>query len=253
MHHENFFVRPHWPLVRASPPASAGTTSRPSTSTTSRDPRPAPLENAEDDPEARDFDLRCVALQLASSRATAASRPRSRRWSTCDRRLDQKQRRPPGRRRAGLHPVTLDEATWQRATLVPREVRRELRLLVVFIDPRDKREPVYTNFEDELSRPPAATDADIPCSRFTGDLYRRRVTEFIRGHQDHLTIAKLRANKPLTPADLDELERLLLRADVGESKDKLLTLYGDLGSLPPSSAASSASTARPSARPSRPS
>ena len=43
---------------------------------------------------------------------------------------------------------------------------------------------------------------------------------------------KLRANKALTPADLDELERLLLRADVGESRDKLATLYGELGSLP---------------------
>lgn len=45
-------------------------------------------------------------------------------------------------------------------------------------------------------------------------------------------IAKLRTNKPLTPADLEELERLLLAADVGESKDKLATLYSELGSLP---------------------
>jgi type I restriction enzyme R subunit len=74
--------------------------------------------------------------------------------------------------------------------------------LVRFID-KDKRESVYTNFKDELL---TAADAEVPVYAAAGALYRRRVTQFIRDHRDHLAIAKLRANHPLTATDLQALE-----------------------------------------------
>jgi type I restriction enzyme R subunit len=48
--------------------------------------------------------------------------------------------------------------------------------------------------------------------------YKRRVREFIRENQDHITIAKLRMNKQMTPGDLEALERLLFEAG-GQGED----------------------------------
>ena len=234
MHHENFFVRPHWPLVRRFAGRDRWDQLEPLDLNDLRETLATlPSESAEDNPDAHNFDLRCVALQIALLDGNRSLPSQIEEMIDLASRLLEKRAIPQVAAKLAFIESLRDETTWQHASVTFLEtVRRELRLLVGFIDPRAKREPVYTNFEDELLSAPEGEAADIPIFTFSGDLYRRRVTEFIRGHQDHLTIAKLRANKPLTPADLAELERLLLRADVGESKDKLATLYGDLGSLP---------------------
>lgn len=234
MHHENFFVRPHWPLVRGFAGRDRWDKLEPSDLHDLRETLATlPSENADNNPDARDFDLRCVALQVALLEGKRSLPAQIEEMVDLAGRLLEKRAIPQVAAKLAFIESLQNEETWQRASVSFVEtVRRELRQLVGFIDPRKKRAPVYTNFEDELLSEPGGEDADIPLFTFSGDLYRRRVTEFIRGHQDHLTIAKLRTNRPLTPADLDELERLLLRADVGESKDKLATLYGDHGSLP---------------------
>lgn len=114
-----------------------------------------------------------------------------------------------------------DEATWQRATVGFIEtVRRELRLLVGFLDPRAKR---------------------------------RRVTQFVRDHQDHLTIAKLRTNKPLTPPTWTNSSVSSSPPPSARPRRSWAPSTATSGASPPSSGASSASTARPPARPSQPS
>ncbi|MEZ9397977.1 type I restriction-modification enzyme R subunit C-terminal domain-containing protein [Vibrio splendidus] len=56
--------------------------------------------------------------------------------------------------------------------------------------------------------------------------YRKIIELYIRHHQDQLTIQKLRRNKPITQADLDVLEGLLLDAigmsDVEAYREKIL-------------------------------
>jgi type I restriction enzyme R subunit len=42
---------------------------------------------------------------------------------------------------------------------------------------------------------------------------------FLRQHLDHIAIAKLRMNRPLTVADLKELERILAESGVGGADD----------------------------------
>lgn len=235
MRHENFFVRPHWPTVRRFVERPRWDRLDELDLQELREHLAAlPSEHAEGNPDARDFDLRCVALQIALLDNAKSLAAQIEEMVDIAGRLLEKRAIPQIAARQQFITALQDEATWQRATVgFIEQVRRELRLLVGFLDPRSKRPPVYTNFEDELLLDdPAESDADVPTFTFTGDLYRRRVTQFIRDHQDHLTIAKLRTNKPLTPADLDELERMLLAADVGENKEKLATLYGALGSLP---------------------
>ena len=46
-----------------------------------------------------------------------------------------------------------------------------------------------------------------------------KARQFLKAHEDHITIHKLRLNQPLTQSDLAELERMLLDAGVGTSDD----------------------------------
>jgi type I restriction enzyme R subunit len=106
-----------------------------------------------------------------------------------------------------IQDVQTDE-WWQDVTVPMLEaMRRRLRDLVQLIDKR-QRKPVYTDFEDlmggesEIDLPGFATGADQ--AKFVA-----KVRAFLRQHLDHVVIAKLRTNRPLTPGDLAELERLL--------------------------------------------
>jgi len=59
------------------------------------------------------------------------------------------------------------------------------------------------------------------------DAYRFRVEHFLKEHLNHLTISKLRTNKPLTSDELNELERLIF--DQGElgTKEKFQVAFGE--------------------------
>ncbi|MDX1996746.1 MAG: type I restriction-modification enzyme R subunit C-terminal domain-containing protein, partial [Thermoanaerobaculia bacterium] len=49
--------------------------------------------------------------------------------------------------------------------------------------------------------------------------FKQKARAFLRAHEDHLTIHKLRTNRPLTPSDLAELERMLLESGIAEPED----------------------------------
>ena len=98
-------------------------------------------------------------------------------------------------------------------------VRKNIRALVKLID-KQKRKPVYTDFEDELG-----TDQTIELPGFaTQDSYERFLTKtrvFLREHENDQAINKLRMNQPLTAADLESLEQLL--ANTATAKPEYLT------------------------------
>ena len=112
------------------------------------------------------------------------------------------------------------DAWWEDVTTpILESSRKRLRLLVKLIE-KAKRQPVYTDFEDELGNestmalPGFGAGADF-------ERFRAKARQFLRAHENHLTIHKLRWNMPLTPADLDELEHMLVEAGVGTSADLL--------------------------------
>lgn len=47
--------------------------------------------------------------------------------------------------------------------------------------------------------------------------FQAKARAFLREHQDHIAVYKLRMNKPLTASDLSELERILVESGVGDS------------------------------------
>tara|TARA_R110002051_G_scaffold314627_5_gene391897 strand:- start:2889 stop:6572 length:3684 start_codon:yes stop_codon:yes gene_type:complete len=100
---------------------------------------------------------------------------------------------------------------WQDIHLVTLEdIRRRLRNLMFAID-KEKKEVVYTNFEDDVQ---GVHDVTAVYQSPTMDLaqYRKKIELYIKDHQDQLTIQKLKRNKPITQADLDVLDGLLLDA-----------------------------------------
>jgi type I restriction enzyme R subunit len=95
-------------------------------------------------------------------------------------------------------------------------VRRRLRDLVKLIE-KAQRRPVFTDFEDVMG-----AEARVALPGFEGAdfaRFRAKAQAFLRAHQDHIAIQKLRTNKPLTATDLAELERMLVESGVGAPAD----------------------------------
>ncbi len=83
------------------------------------------------------------------------------------------------------------------------KARKRLRLLVKLID-EAQRKPIYTDFEDEMGDEKEVEFADFA----TGDSFeqfRSKARRFLREHEDHIAIHKLRMNEPLTKTRLGEL------------------------------------------------
>ncbi|MFD2514209.1 DEAD/DEAH box helicase family protein [Pontibacter locisalis] len=115
---------------------------------------------------------------------------------------------------------------WQEVSSPALEKMREsLRDLVKFID-REKQVIAYTNFEDEFK----GNAEEIDIKKIIGsnklESYRQRVERYIRQNEHHVTINRLRTNQPITPAELEELERLLFDGQERGTKEDLLQELG---------------------------
>lgn len=116
-----------------------------------------------------------------------------------------------------IEEVQADE-WWQDVTIPMLEiVRRRLRDLVKLIE-KARRKPIYTDFEDELGDEMPIV---LPGLGEGPDFakFRAKATVYLRAHQNHIVIHKLRTNTSLTAADLAELERLLAESGIGKTED----------------------------------
>lgn len=112
----------------------------------------------------------------------------------------------------------LTDEWWQDVTLPMLEsMRRRLRNLVQFIDKR-QRKPVYTDFEDLMGGEITVTLSGFAVGTDQAK-FIAKARAFLRQHLDHVAVAKLRTNRPLTSSDLSELERLLGESGAGEPED----------------------------------
>ncbi len=93
-------------------------------------------------------------------------------------------------------------------------IRKEIRDIIKYI-PVIEWEPYTTDFTDDI-----VNMVQNPYEPTGGDLqnYRAKVNYYIRQHMDNEVIAKLHTNKPLTPADIAELEKILW-SEVGTKED----------------------------------
>lgn len=109
------------------------------------------------------------------------------------------------------------EDWWQDITITMLElVRKRLRLLVRFIEKR-KRKVLYTDFEDQMG-PEAEFDLLGIVPPESMERFRAKARAFLRQHNDHVAIHRLRTNKPLTAADLSALETMLAESGIGAAE-----------------------------------
>ncbi|MCW4116281.1 DEAD/DEAH box helicase family protein [Aurantimonas sp. MSK8Z-1] len=116
---------------------------------------------------------------------------------------------------AELIEAVQDDHWWECVTVPHLElVRLRLRALVQHIE-KQKRAIVYSNFADELGE---ASAHDLPQ---VGEIdfvrFKQKARAFLRRHDDHIALHKLRQGKPLTASDLAELEAMLLDAGIGNA------------------------------------
>jgi len=95
--------------------------------------------------------------------------------------------------------------------------RRRVRGLVRLLD-RRKRAFVYTDFVDELGE---VAEIELRGVSVGTDFerFREKARVYLRAHEDHVALQKLRRNRQLTASDIDELERMLVAADLGNAAD----------------------------------
>lgn len=99
-------------------------------------------------------------------------------------------------------------------------IRKELRGLMKYL-PKAEKYLYNTNFTDEI------LSAEWHESELENDdlkNYKAKAEYYVREHQDHLVIAKLKSNQPLTRVDVESLEKILW-SEIG-TKEEYEAEYG---------------------------
>jgi type I restriction enzyme, R subunit len=219
MNLENFVVRPKRRLVeKYAKPESWGALSRAAREELAQELAGLPAELDSENEEAKRFDLLMLSLQLAVLKSEPSfERLRNQVIEIADL-LEEKGTIPMVQAQMELLHDLQAEEWWQDVTVAMLEsVRRRVRNLVQFIDKR-KRKPLYSDFEDEMGE---ETRYSLPGFGTAGDFerFRSKARMFLREHQDHVAIQKLRMNRALTATDVEELERILAESGVGGPED----------------------------------
>jgi type I restriction enzyme R subunit len=83
---------------------------------------------------------------------------------------------------------------------------------------RTRQNPVYTDFEDTLDD---STTIDLPqvTPALDWQRFRAKAAAYLKKHEDHVAVQRLRRNKQLTPDDLASLEEILLASGAGARVD----------------------------------
>jgi len=173
----------------------------------------------DDDEDAKRFDLLLLRGQLArlEGDALAVERVRETVQSIASSLLNQTTIPSVAARQQLLDELAGDE-WWVDVTLPMLELaRRRIRSLVRFVE-KSKRAAVYLDIEDELGE---ASVIDLPgVSVGTNwERFREKARAYLREHEDHVALQRLRRNKQLTPDDLSALEQMLLDSGAGQAAD----------------------------------
>jgi type I restriction enzyme, R subunit len=178
---------------------------------------PLPSERGLGTEEAKRFDLLMFSLQLALLKGSKRFDTLRKQLLEIASALEDQTGIPAIAQQAVLIEEIQTEQWWEGVTVPLLElVRLRLRDLVQHIE-KSRKAVVYSNFADEIGdgvehELPQVGEADF--ARF-----KQKARHFLKAHEDHIVLHKLRQGKPLTPTDLSELEKMLLDAGIGEAGD----------------------------------
>jgi type I restriction enzyme R subunit len=193
-----------------------------------------PLPYEDDDEEmARRFDLLMLNLQLAILESSPSQERYQRQVMELMGNLEEKQAIPTVARQLDLILEIQRDEYWQHVTLPMIEsARRKLRDLIKFIDHHGGQETVYTTFMDDIGDGTEIHGLVQADPRLKN--YRLRVERFIRDHETHPTIQRIKTNQPLHAGDIDSLEAILFAEDGPGTREEFIETYGSaepLGAL----------------------
>ncbi len=184
-----------------------------------------PSELPKEHETAKQFDLMLLSMQLALLESSPLFAGLKDRVIDIAARLEELPNVPMVQKRLSLIIELQTEDYWTDITLVMlEEIRKSLRDLIIFID-KEVRPIIYTKFIDEV-RPDEVRDFGGFAYQIELKQYKKKVEQYIREHDTHITIHKLKNNRQITPSDLSELEKLLFNADEIEDKKKFEQAFG---------------------------
>lgn len=96
---------------------------------------------------------------------------------------------------------------WDDVTLPLLELARTRLRGLVRLVPSDRRAPVYTDFADVVG----VGDAEVVIAQpgVDRERFRAKLYGFLRAHESHVVLRKLRTGRQLTETDIAELQRML--------------------------------------------
>ncbi|HMR94839.1 MAG TPA: DEAD/DEAH box helicase family protein [Microthrixaceae bacterium] len=230
MNLDNFVVRPHRRLVERFREADAWAPNQLDDTAVGElvDTIAAlPTQTEPEALESKQFDLIVLNLQLAMLRTEPTLDRLQRQVRTIAAILEDHSGVPAIAAELALIQDLQTDEWWTDATFpMVEDARRRLRPLVALIS-KGSRDPLYTDFTDELGE---AVEVDLPRGAVDDFAqFRKKALVFMRDHEDQLAVQRLRRNQPITETDIAELERLL--GEVGGTADHLERASVEAGSL----------------------
>jgi type I restriction enzyme R subunit len=219
MNTENFIVRPKQRFVEKYANSAAwASLSSDDFLELSQEIAGLPSQLETETEEIKRFDVLMLKLQLAILRSDSTFKRLQEQVKSLAGLLEEKSAIPFVQEQLALIQEVQTDEWWQDVTLPMLEVlRKRLRGLIKLIE-KQKRQPIYTDFEDVMG-----DEIIVEFPGFTAldnfEKFRAKARAFLRSHEDHVVIFKLRTNKQLTPSDLSELEKILLENKLGVEED----------------------------------
>ncbi|SPB14456.1 hypothetical protein NOV72_01698 [Caballeronia novacaledonica] len=170
-----------------------------------------PTTLLDSDEEAKRFDMLVLRAQLAILQAGTGFNGLREKIQRIAGELEEQIAIPAIKAQIALISAVASDDWWEDVTVPMLETaRRRLRELIKLI-PKVKKKIVYTDFADELGE---MTEVTLP--QVTAGLnmakFKEKARVFLRAHENHLALQRLRRNQSLTATDLEELERMLVEA-----------------------------------------
>ncbi|QPK63240.1 DEAD/DEAH box helicase family protein [Methylomonas sp. LL1] len=212
MNIDNFVVRPKRQAVeRFARPEAWRSLAEQDLTTLAQELAGLPTELSDEDEEAKRFDMLVLRIQLAILQAKPNFTSQRETLQAIAHALQEQEAIPAIKAEMVLIQAIAGDEWWQDVTVAMLETaRKRLRALVKLIE-KSKRKIVYTDFEDALGE---ESTIDLPQVGGGMDMakFKDKARQFLRAHQDHVSLQRLRRNQALTPSDLIELERMLIEA-----------------------------------------
>lgn len=178
-----------------------------------------PSARRDDDEDAKRFDLILLRLQLAQLEGDALTFERLRQQvQAIAAALLGQTAIPSVKAQEQLLDQLAGDEWWVDVTLPLLELaRRQVRSLVRFVE-KTRRAVVYSDFADEIGE---GTIVELPgvTPGTNWERFRAKARAYLRDHEDHLALQRLRRNLQLTPEDLTALEQMLVESGAGAEAD----------------------------------